>query len=134
MEPCKVHVLFYKEQNNTKTIWFSKREIYWTCILKMLEKKEKTCCILINHEILLIKLEYYGVRVIAYELMNSYLNEWLQCVKISQTVLDFKKSVLGPFCFWYTLIMTYTNQIQLQHFTFLQMILHFFVQIRTSIN
>ena len=85
-------------------------------ILKALEKKEKACCIFLdfvkaldtgNHEILLTKLEYYAVRSIAYELMKSYLSEWLQCVKIRQTVPDFKKitcgvpqgSVLGPLLF-----------------------------------
>ena len=63
-------------------------------ILKALEKKEKACCIFldfekafdtVNHEILLTKLEYYGVRGIAYELIKSCLSEWLQCVKIRQS-------------------------------------------------
>ena len=54
----------------------------------MLEKKEKTCCILINHEILLIKLEYYGVRVIYCLWINEFIFEWVvQCVKISQTYI-----------------------------------------------
>ena len=58
-------------------------------------------------EILLTKMKYYGVRGIVYELMKSYLSEWLQCVKIRQTVSDFKKftcedsqgSVLGLLLF-----------------------------------
>ena len=62
--------------------------------------KEKSCCIFldfaktfdtVNHEILLTELQYYGVRGIAHELMKSYLSERLQCVKIRQTVSDFKK-------------------------------------------
>ena len=52
-------------------------------------------------------MKYYGVRGIVYELMKSYLSEWLQCVKIRQTVSDFKKftcedsqgSVLGLLLF-----------------------------------
>ena len=65
----------------------------YASILKALEKKGKTCCIFldfaktvntVNHEILLTKLEYYGVRRIAYKLMKSYLRERLQCVKTRQ--------------------------------------------------
>ena len=85
----------------------------YASILKALEKKQKACCIFldfakafdtVNHEILLTKLEYYGVRGIAHELMKSYLSERLQCVKIRQKVSDFKRiSYLwdvywGPFC------------------------------------
>ena len=52
-------------------------------------------------------MKYYGVRGIVYELMKSYLSEWLQCVKMRQTVSDFKKftcedsqgSVLGLLLF-----------------------------------
>ena len=76
----------------------------YASILKALEKKEKACCIFldfakafdtVNHEILLTKLEYYGLRGIAYELMKSYLSERLQCVKIRQTVSDVKKITCG---------------------------------------
>ena len=88
----------------------------YASILKALENKEKACRIFldfakafdtVNHEILLTKLEYYGVRGIAYELMKSYLRERLQCLKIRQTISDFRKitcrvpqgSVLEPLLF-----------------------------------
>ena len=122
----------------------------YASILKALEKKQKACCIFldfakafdtVNHEILLTKLEYYGVRGIAHELMKSYLSERLQCVKIRQTVSDFKKitcgvqqrSVLGP-----PLFLLYINDIHksdpIAAFHLLQMTQHCFVQIRISIN
>ena len=49
----------------------------------------------VNHEILLTNLEYYGVRGITHELIKCYLSEPLQCVKIRQTVFDFKNIICG---------------------------------------
>ena len=74
----------------------------YASILKALEKKEQVCCIFldfgkafdtVNHNILLTKLEYYGVRGIVYELIKSYLSERLKCIKIRQTVSDLKKKI-----------------------------------------
>ena len=94
------HVGFQKGKSTKHAIL----HIIYAIILKALEKKDKACCIFlgfakasdtVNHEILLTKLEYYGVRGIPLELMKSYLSEQLQYVKISQTVSDFKPITCG---------------------------------------
>ena len=81
-----------------------------------LEKKEYGVCILldfakafdtVNHEILISKLEHYGIRGIALKWLRSYLTNRMQCVEIGdvQSELDFIKcgvpqgSVLGPLLF-----------------------------------
>ena len=61
----------------------------------------------INHSILLEKLEYYGIRGVAYELCKSYLSDRIQKTTFNKTLSKSEKiscgvpqgSVLGPLFF-----------------------------------
>merc|ERR1712168_742219 len=85
-------------------------------IIQCLENKEVGFCILldfakafdtVNHEILLDKLNYYGIRGTAQKWFKSYLSERQQCTEIGnvQSKLDYVKSgvpqgsILGPLLF-----------------------------------
>ena len=85
-------------------------------IVKCLENKEVGFCILldfakafdtVNHEILLNKLEHYGIRGNALDWFKSYLSDRMQCTEIgdTQSKLDYVKcgvpqgSILGPLLF-----------------------------------
>lgn len=85
-------------------------------VIAAIERKEKPCCIFldfakafdtVNHDILLKKLEYYGVRGICLEWFKSYLTNRRQCVQIGSEQSDFltikcgvpQGSVLGPLLF-----------------------------------
>ena len=85
-------------------------------IVKCLENKEVGFCILldfakafdtVNHEILLSKLEHYGIRGTALTWFKSYLSDRMQCTEIGgiRSKLDYIKcgvpqgSILGPLLF-----------------------------------
>ena len=85
-------------------------------IVKCLENQEVGFCILldfakafdtVNHEILLNKLEHYGIRGIALDWFKSYLSDRMQCTEIgnTQSKLSYIKcgvpqgSILGPLLF-----------------------------------
>ena len=85
-------------------------------IFETLENQEYGVCILldfakafdtVNHEILINKLEYYGIRGVALQWLRSYLSNRMQCAEIGdvQSELEFIKcgvpqgSVLGPLLF-----------------------------------
>ena len=85
-------------------------------IIDTLEKNEIGVCIFldfakafdtVNHDILIQKLEYYGIRGIALNWMKSYLTNRMQCTEIgdTQSELELVKcgvpqgSVLGPLLF-----------------------------------
>jgi hypothetical protein len=85
-------------------------------IVRCLENKEVGFCILldfakafdtVNHDILLNKLEYYGIRGIALSWFKSYLSDRMQCTEIgdTQSKLTYIKhgvpqgSILGPLLF-----------------------------------
>ena len=85
-------------------------------IVETLENKEYGVCILldfakafdtVNHNILISKLEHYGIRGVALNWLWSYLSNRMQCVEIgdAQSELEFIKcgvpqgSVLGPLLF-----------------------------------
>ena len=61
----------------------------------------------VNHDILLSKLEYYGVKDIPLKWFKSYLQNRQQCVKVNSNIADFQTllcgvpqgSVLGPSLF-----------------------------------
>ena len=85
-------------------------------IVQCLENKEVGFCILldfakafdtVNHDILISKLEYYGIRGIASKWFKSYLADRMQCTEIgdTQSKLNYIKhgvpqgSILGPLLF-----------------------------------
>ena len=85
-------------------------------IIETLEKSEIGVCIFldfakafdtVNHEILIQKLEYYGIRGVALNWMKSYLTNRMQCTEVgdTQSELELVKcgvpqgSVLGPLLF-----------------------------------
>ena len=85
-------------------------------ILTSLENNEKPCCVFldfakafdtVNNEILLQKLNHYGIRGNTLQLIRSYLTDREQCVQVSNTITDMDKirhgvpqgSLLGPLFF-----------------------------------
>ena len=71
---------------------------------KLSKKKGKACAIFlhfakafdtVNHEILLKKLEYYGVRGVPLIWFQSYLYNKQQCIKINQSASDSKTITRG---------------------------------------
>ena len=85
-------------------------------IVSALETKNKICSVFldlskafdtVNHDILLSKLEYYGVRGLPLKLIKSYLSDRTQCVKIGDSTSKDalitcgvpQGSVMGPLLF-----------------------------------
>ena len=85
-------------------------------VIETFEKKKNSICIFldfakafdtVDHQILLKKLEHYGIRGHSLKWFESYLNERKQCVSIGNTISDVKTltcgvpqgSILGPLLF-----------------------------------
>ena len=73
-------------------------------IIKAVESREKSCSIFldfakafdtVNHDIVLEKLKYYGIRGLPINWFKSYLSDRYQCVRINNAKSDNKATVCG---------------------------------------
>ena len=92
----------------------------------------------VNHNILLYKLEHYGIRGQIVNLVKSYLENRTQKVKFNNCTSEYQKvtigvpqgSILGPLFFLY-ILMTFPKSPTYLPFSSLLMILHPYAQIKS---
>ena len=92
----------------------------------------------VNHNILLSKLEFYGIRGVFKDLFTSYLRNRMQMMSLASVNSDIQTvccgvpqgSVLGPLLFL-IILMTFTIAQNYWIFTFLQMMQIYLLSIRT---
>ena len=112
MKSCTTNNLAFKKNMSTE---YAVNTVI-TNIINCLDKKEQGFCIFldfakafdtVNHEILIKKLEHYGIRGLALQWFKSYLSDRRQCTSIGDTLSDIELikcgvpqgSVLGPLLF-----------------------------------
>ena len=102
----EINDILYKNQfgfQKGKSTEYPVLDLY-TNIVQAFESTEKTSCVFlgfskafdtVNHEILLGKLEHYGIRGLPLIWFKSYLSNRKQAVKIGQCISHFKPISCG---------------------------------------